>query len=358
MQTVLQAMEDTNNAINIVVLDACRDWFKSGRNLSDPRGLHDMGKHASTLIAYAVRPGDTADEGANLDSSPFSSRLIEAFEKQSRDPIVLLLDDVKSRVYQDSDSIQQPLIVNGLTTSGRWSLTDTSLAEVADKPQPTGVGTRASSFLAGLSRQRLRVFFRGHESLADALLARRDVLEKYEINTPLRLSHFLAKIGYASGGFSVTEERFGYSADALRIIFPRSVTSDAMARQIAGNPELIANTVYARRSLGNGPPESGDGWRYRGRGPFGFFITGRANYRQYGRMIGIDLINLPDLANDPEIGVAISAAVWSSQNANSAANGDDLKAVSQKLEGRANPPNLSARAIWLVQAKRAVVSGE
>jgi hypothetical protein len=130
-----------------------------------------------------------------------------------------LLDDVKSRVYQDSDSNQMPFISDGLTVSGRWSLFDRSLAGVANKPLPAGAGTRLSSFLAHLSRQRLVVFFRGHEILVDALMKRRDVLEKYEINTPLRLAHFLATIGQESGGFNVKEDNFGYSAAILCRLF-------------------------------------------------------------------------------------------------------------------------------------------
>ena len=354
MQTLLQAMEDTNNAINIVVLDACRDWFKADHNPNDPKGLHDMGRHASMLIAYAVRPGDTADEGANLDSSPFSSRLIEALDEQPGDPIVLVLDDVKSRVYQDSDSSQLPLVVDGLIASGRWSFVDASLAGVADKPQPAGVGTPVSGYLAGLNRERLLIFFRGRKSLVDALLARRDVLEKYQINTPLRLSYFLAQIAFETGGFTIKEERFGYSVDVLRRRFPQYVTSDEMARQIVGQPERIANIIYARRSLGNGAPDSGDGWRYRGRGPLGLFITGRANYRRYGDMIGIDLINSPDLASDPAISVAISAAVWASLRPNLLADADDLKGVVYRLNGIGALSTLQPRAVWLAQAKQAV----
>jgi predicted chitinase len=74
-------------------------------------------------------------------------------------------------------------------------------------------------------------------------------------------------------------------------------------------------------------------------------------------MVGVDLINAPDLANDPEIGIAISAAVWSSARANDAADLDDLRDVTRRLMGGMGPlSTLPSRAIWLEQAKRAVTS--
>ena len=354
VQSLLQAMEDANNPINIVVLDACRDWYKDDRRPEDPKGLHDMGLHASTLIAYATRAGDTASEGAGLDSSPFSRRLIEAMDKQPGDPIVLLFDDVKTLVYSDTDAAQYPLLVNGLTVSGRWSLTSGVLATVPDKPDPAGASGPLPPFLAGLDRDRLVVFFRGRESLADTLMAGRDVLQKYEITTPDRLAFFLASIGFETGGFAFSEEKFGYSAARLRSLYPRKVTSEALARSIAGKPEMVANTVYGNQ-FGNGPPESGDGWRYRGRGLFGFFITGRDNYAKFGRLVGVDLVASPDLVNDPVIGFAVAAALWFDAGANRGADADDFKLVKKQLRtGRASPGELAALAVWLAQARKAV----
>ena len=292
---LFQAMEDANNDVNIVVLDACRDWFKRDRRPRDPKGLHDMGLHGSILIAYATRAGDTADEGPGLSSSPFSRRLIEALERQSSEPISLVFDDVQTKVYTDTDSLQLPMYVNGLVRAGRWALTSGALAQVPDMPRPAVVSNAISPFLQTLDRDRLITYTRGKVSFVDALLKRRDILEKYEINRPDRLAFFLAAIAFETGGFQQQTEKFGYSASALRQTFPSKVPSDEMAAQLAGKQEEVANFVYANR-FGNGPPESGDGWRYRGRSLF--FITGRANYARYGQEIGADLVNAPDLAND------------------------------------------------------------
>ena len=79
---LLQAMEDANNDVNIVVIDACRDWFKDDRTADDPQGLADMGLHGSVLIAYATRAYGTADEGAGLTSSPYSHRFLEALNNE------------------------------------------------------------------------------------------------------------------------------------------------------------------------------------------------------------------------------------------------------------------------------------
>lgn len=73
------------------------------------------------------------------------------------------------------------------------------------------------------------------------------------------------------------------------------------------NPEALANVVYADKNgsdLGN--IKAGDGWRYRGRGLVQ--LTGRGNYARYGKMIGEDLENNPDLVNDPIIAAKVADA--------------------------------------------------
>lgn len=350
MQLIMQAMEDADNPINIVVLDACRDWFKNDTAHVDPKGLHDMGLHASMIIAYATRADDTAKEGSGLDSSPYSRRLLEAFEKQSSDPFVLLLDDVKSKVYSDTDAGQYPLLVDGLTVSGRWSLASKALNTVPDKPQPVGVQIPQASFLALLDQQKLTTFFRNKQTFIDSFLASRDVLEKFGINTPLRLAHFLGAIGHETGGFQLQEEKFGFHPDALLQRWPKEMKNQTVARQVAAKGvEYVADFVYANR-LGNGSVQSGDGWRYRGRGLL--FIVGKGNYRKYGQMIGVDLVAAPDLANDLEIGFATAAAYWSTVGSNKAADADDLRRATILFRGLYNKDE--ARKIWLKQAKIAV----
>jgi putative chitinase len=132
---------------------------------------------------------------------------------------------------------------------------------------------------------------KGH--IPDSVIAQIPSIEtKFEINTPLRLAHFLAQCGHESGGFKVVKENLNYGAKGLRSIFGKYFPTDALALAYERKPEKIANKVYANRML-NGDEASGDGYKFCGRG----FIqlTGKENYTNFGKAIGIDLTATPDL---------------------------------------------------------------
>lgn len=356
LKPLLNEMADAGNSINIVVIDACRDWFEGARVPGYPRGLSDMGVLSSVLIAYATRTGQTADEGASSTTSPYSRRLIEALDRYHSAPVSLLFNDITNRVFSDTEGRQAPEYVNGLTKNGRWSFDNTDFVAVPETPRVSIFNGQLSEFLENLDRERLLDFSRRKTSFVDALLDRRDILEKYHINTEARLSYFLAIVAYESAGFvQIQEELFGYSAERLRSTFSSRVKTDEDAQKLAqAGPEEIANTVYGSR-LGNGPPESGDGWKYRGRGMF--FLTGRENYRSYGKMIGVDLEEAPDLVNDNEINIAISAAVWHRLGMNEAADLDDMKLAVRRMNGTSaayNNDHLNSRLQWLRAARKAV----
>jgi putative chitinase len=118
------------------------------------------------------------------------------------------------------------------------------------------------------------------------------VMEKFQINTPLRLAHFLAQCGHESGGFRLTKENLNYSAKGLLGIFKKYFTKadktpdTAKAALYERKPEKIANLVYANR-MGNGPEASGDGAKYCGRGYIQ--LTGKDNYTAFGKSINEDL---------------------------------------------------------------------
>ncbi len=119
-----------------------------------------------------------------------------------------------------------------------------------------------------------------------------DTAAKFEINTPLRLAHFLAQCGHESGQFRVVNENLNYGAKGLLGIFKKYFPTEAKAKEYERKPEKIANLVYASR-MGNGPEQSGDGFKYRGRG----FIqlTGKDNYTAFGKAIGENISATPDL---------------------------------------------------------------
>lgn len=130
-----------------------------------------------------------------------------------------------------------------------------------------------------------------------------DTAAKFNITTPLRLSHFLSQCGHESGNFTTLRENLSYS-DVNRIvqIFRYDVDSNhdkvvseselAKARTLVKNPQGLANFVYANQN-GNGNEASGDGYNYRGRGYIQ--LTGRVNYKAFSDFIGEDCIANPDL---------------------------------------------------------------
>ena len=112
----------------------------------------------------------------------------------------------------------------------------------------------------------------------------------FNINSPLRLAHFLAQCGHESGGFKAVSENLNYSADGLKKIFGKYFPGDTSA--YARNPEKIASKVYANR-MGNGDEASKEGWKFRGRGYIQ--LTGKSNYEKFTKFIGEDCISNPDL---------------------------------------------------------------
>lgn len=114
---------------------------------------------------------------------------------------------------------------------------------------------------------------------------------KFGINTVLRLAHFLAQCAEESQDFTRLSENLNYSADGLLKVFPTHFdVNDANA--YAHQPEKIANRIYADR-MGNGDEQSGDGWKYRGRGLIE--MTGKYMYQQFSNFIGTDCVGEPDL---------------------------------------------------------------
>lgn len=131
-----------------------------------------------------------------------------------------------------------------------------------------------------------------------------NVIETFEINTPLRLAHFISQCAHESANFIHLVENLNYSADALLKIFPSHFTDIDDANQYARQPEKIANRIYANR-MGNGDEDSGDGWKYRGRGALQ--ITGKNSYQALSDDLNYDFISDPDsVATD----YALASAGW------------------------------------------------
>ena len=133
---------------------------------------------------------------------------------------------------------------------------------------------------------------RGH--IPDSVIAQiPDTMAKFEINTPLRLAHFLAQCGHESGGFKATQENLNYSADGLKKIFPKYFPQN-LSESYARQPEKIASRVYGGR-MGNGGEETKEGYKFRGRGYLQ--TTGKENYTKFTKFIGEDCVTNPDLVS-------------------------------------------------------------
>jgi putative chitinase len=152
---------------------------------------------------------------------------------------------------------------------------------------------------------------------------------EFDINTPERIAAFIAQVGHESGNLRYAKENLNYSAEGLVKTFPKYF-KDIDTTQYARNPEAIASRVYANR-MGNGDEESGDGWKYRGRGLIQ--LTGHDNYLNCGKGLDVDLINEPEYLETPD-GAARSAGwFWNSHNLNALADAGDIKTMTKKING-------------------------
>lgn len=155
----------------------------------------------------------------------------------------------------------------------------------------------------------------------------------FKIDTRARAAMFLANIAHESVELTELEENLRYrSAERLRAVFPRHFLSTLDAeRYVRAGPEAIANKVYANR-LGNGSELSGDGWRYRARGPIG--LTFKANYAACSQAICGDsetLVHNPELVMDPEFGAASAAWFWDQARCSESADKDDFDGVCDRI---------------------------
>jgi putative chitinase len=123
--------------------------------------------------------------------------------------------------------------------------------------------------------------------------------------SPHRAAHFFAQTAHESGNFKAFSENLNYSAKGLRNIFRKYFPTDALAKAYERQPAKIANRVYANR-MGNGPENSGDGWKFRGRGALQ--LTGRETYQAFANYIG-----RPDVMDNPDLvatELAFESALW------------------------------------------------
>jgi len=156
------------------------------------------------------------------------------------------------------------------------------------------------------------------------------LLPDYDISTPQRVAAFIAQCAHESGGFKFIKENLNYKAASLRKVFPKYFPTDELANAYAMHPERIANRVYASR-MGNGPEESGDGWRFCGRGLIQ--LTGKNNYERFAQSLEISAEEVSEYLQTFE-GCAQSACwFWEANNLNQWADKGDILTLTKRING-------------------------
>ena len=159
------------------------------------------------------------------------------------------------------------------------------------------------------------------------------ILPEYEINTPERVSAWLAQCAHESGYFKFLKENLNYKAASLRKVFGKYFPTDEMAADYAGRPnkqEAIANRVYANR-MGNGDEASGDGFRYLGRGLIQ--LTGKNNYTLFAASIDTPLEEIPEYLQTFEGAVQSACWFWDQNGLNKFADSRDIITMSKRING-------------------------
>lgn len=159
------------------------------------------------------------------------------------------------------------------------------------------------------------------------------LLDKYEINTTQRIAGLFSQLGHESGDFKYKSENLNYSAQGLRKIFPKYFKDDTIAEAYARKPEKIANRVYSNR-MGNSDEQSGDGYRFRGRG----FIqlTGRNNYVAFSQSINRNMVETIKYLETDEGALESALFYWSKANCNKYCDSEDVRGLTKSINGGFN----------------------
>jgi putative chitinase len=154
-------------------------------------------------------------------------------------------------------------------------------------------------------------------------------LPDYDINTPHRVAAFLAQCAHESGGFTAIKENLNYKAESLCRVWPRYFNA-GNAGQYAHNQEAIANRAYSGR-MGNGPEESGDGWKFCGRGLIQ--LTGRSNYQAFADSLQISIDDASEYLKTFEGCVQSACWFWEANNLNQYADNGDILTMTKRING-------------------------
>jgi putative chitinase len=138
-------------------------------------------------------------------------------------------------------------------------------------------------------------------------------MKEFDINTPLRQSAFIAQIAHETGGFKWLRELWGPTSQQLKYDPPSKLS------------KILGNTY------------KGDGFKYRGRGAIQ--LTGRANYERFGKLLGVDLVKNPELAESQVFAFRIAGLFWKEKGLNEMADKKEFEQITRRINGGINGIN-------------------
>lgn len=182
-----------------------------------------------------------------------------------------------------------------------------------------------------ITAEQLKGLLPTNRSTNDWLDLINEMLPRYNINTPQRIAGFFAQTGHESNDYKTLEENLNYRADSLERVFSKYFSrAGRNAAEYAGQPEAIANIVYANR-LGNGDTASGDGYFFRGGGPIQ--LTGRANYTDFGATLGMTAEEAAEYVRTKRGALESACWYWKTRNLNVACDRQDIVGMSKIVNG-------------------------
>lgn len=198
-----------------------------------------------------------------------------------------------------------------------------------------------------LTKEKLSIIVPTSKVVADIDIVVNEINAAFPDASVNTVAMFIAQCAHESGGFVRKVENLNYSSDSLLKLFGKYFNNDkVIVNGYHRQPERIANVIYANR-MGNGSTESGDGWRYRGRGYIQ--LTGKSNYIECGKGLDKDLIKTPEYLETVEGAIKSAIWYWNWRKLNDAADEGDIVLVTKRINGGTH--GLEARTAYYERAR-------
>lgn len=200
-----------------------------------------------------------------------------------------------------------------------------------------------TAFNFNFTQDQLAQILAGNTFVDQWFAALNNQLPNYDINTVERVGDFVGQCAHESGNFKILNENLNYGAQGLANTWPtrfavkgpdgkpqKPCVPTELAQQIERQPELIANNVYSNR-LGNGDTDSGDGWKYHGRGLIQ--LTGHDNYAAFGATVDMSVDDVVAYAQTFDGAVQTACWFWATHKLNQYADSGDIETMTQRING-------------------------